>query len=331
MSSVKTNKVKEKVFTWIRNIPYLKKVLYLISFCVCVFLILSIFCPPVKRVAGIIGYVMFLVTIPSAGFFTYAFIESDYASKLNTNAEETSDFNYKKLEDVNLTVDPIENYENIATHESVSRSTIYKSMMTVRNEKTKELDENEFSETITLCKFSNPALPEEIAFSTAGMCYIFDTPTFKMLQSYVEDYGYEIIDIPFSKHLKERNEALRVIANAINFRKCYVTQKILEEITLEEEKGTIRNGTSSFVKDYFGVVENEDVLPEGKNWKDVLNADNDEKDYEDCHYKLIWDAMKFSGGEHSKVFIVTPKKDFIELGKANDIEIVNPWKIEYSS
>lgn len=191
--------------------------------------------------------------------------------------------------------------ENIKTevfeNNRISRSSIYRAKMTSQHEK----------------KF-----------------FVFDTSTFLILQSYLEDYGYEIIDLPISKLLKERSEALRAIADAINLKMCYVTKNILNEILEEEEKGAIRKGTARFIEQYFNVIDNEAPLPEDETWENMLRARTDEKEYPEKYYKLIWDSMKLLEGNIMNVFIVTLIEDFITLGHANEIEVVSPWRIHCS-
>jgi len=179
--------------------------------------------------------------------------------------------------------------ESTQVKQSVSRSSIYKARMTARK-------------------------------------YVFDTPTFILLQSYLEDFGYEIIDIPHSKLLRERCKALGVIANALRLKMCYVTESVMKEVLAEEEKGKLWNGTSQFIKQHFGIIDNERELAVEKDLRGLLNKSDDARLYEVRQYKLVWDSMKLVGG-NTDVFILTPDDKLSDLGIANELIVMSLWNV----
>lgn len=188
----------------------------------------------------------------------------------------------------------------------------------------------DYDETIQVCKFSSEPAPEEVLFSTAGICYVLDLSTFVALQSELEDCGCTIIDLPFSRYVKSRSEAIRIIANAINYRKCHVTTKTLEEIAKAEELGILHKGTGKFARDYLCVLES-DCEFENSFLQRYLEKNNvaSECDVAEAYF-LVWDAMKLLNAEHSNVYIISLDETVKEVGSANDVGVVSPWKIELS-
>lgn len=156
--------------------------------------------------------------------------------------------------------------------------------------------------------------------------YVFDTSVFIQLQSFLEDFGYEIIDLPHSRLLRGYSSTLNVIADAINLKKSYVTESVIKEVLAAEEKGKLWKGTSRFIKEYFGIIDNKNSVANGENPKELLNKSGDTKQYEERQYKLVWDSMKLVGG-NVDVFLLTVDDELSELCEANEIVAVNMWHL----
>ena len=156
--------------------------------------------------------------------------------------------------------------------------------------------------------------------------YVFDTSVFIQLQSFLEDFGYEIIDLPHSKLLRGYSTTLNIIADAINLKKCYVTESVIKEVVAAEEKGKLWNGTSRFIRKYFGIIDNKSPLPVGEKLKELLNKSGDTRKYEERQYKLVWDSMKLVG-MNVDVFLLTSSDELSDLGEANEIVAVDMWHI----
>lgn len=120
---------------------------------------------------------------------------------------------------------------------------------------------------------------------------------------------------------------MRILGEAINARRCAVTEECFEEIKFAEKSGKLQEGVTQFVDECMLRYDNHLELPPISS---MLNAEDikENRTYKDKHYKLTWDAACLADERCAEVYIITLSQKFTNLAKAQGVEVCSLWKME---